>query len=102
MQTFTDRLRWWLPIAVVVSGMSVGCSDDEPTEDFAADCSLCVNGTPVGPSASVAACDAWGAMFDCDSITLINEGLCGGPFEPNATCSVDDCPIEPTGCEEDE
>ena len=102
MRTFMGRFRWGLSIAVVFSSMSVGCGDNEPTEDFAEDCSVCVNGTPAGPSRSVATCEAWGAMFDCESIMLTNEGLCGGPSGPSATCSVDDCPTEPTGCEEDE
>lgn len=90
-------------IALLFSlGAIVGCSDDGPTEDFAADCGLCVDGVPVGPSASVESCSAWGAMFECGSVELANEGLCGDvlePDEPIATCMVDDCPIEPTGCE---
>ena len=86
------------------SSLSLGCGDNTntPIEDFAADCSVCINGIPMGPSASQESCTAWGTMFDCGSIVLTNEGVCGGPDEPSATCSVDDCSSEPTGCVEDE
>ena len=82
----------------IASFWLVSCSDDGGVpEDFAFDCSLCQNGVPVGPSADEASCSAWGDEFECASAVLINEGLCDDDLV--ATCQVDDCPLEPVGCE---
>ena len=78
----------------LVTAAAVGCGD-ETTNDFSADCSLCVNDTPVGPSASMTNCTAWGALFSCGSVTLINAGMCG---DIAATCQVSQCASDPVDC----
>ena len=83
-------------VLLVASFWVASCSDDVVTEDFAADCSVCTSGVPVGPSADEASCTAWGDEFDCATAVLVHEGLCG---DPAATCQVDDCALEPVGCE---
>ena len=82
-------------LALCGAGFVLGCGDN----DISGSCALCVNGVPVGPSASEAACQEWGETFGCAEVVLTNAGICGDSSmgEPSATCRVADCEtaIEP-------
>ena len=80
-------------VATVVLGIGLltGCGED----DFSGTCSLCVNGTPVGPSADEQACELWGDAFGCSEAVLTNAGMCG---DTAATCSVSDCATGVRAC----
>ena len=81
---------------LLASASLAGCGDTgSPSNDFSSSCSLCVNGTPIGQSADMESCSAWGAEFDCRSADLENEGMCG---DVAATCQVSECVSNPVGC----
>ena len=87
------RLHLCALSALLLALPSLGCSDSGgATEEINADCSICENQVPIGPSADVESCEQWGADFNCQTATLINEGMCG---ENPATCQVTLCESDP-------
>jgi hypothetical protein len=84
--------------ALLTTAGLVGCGDSDDVS-FDESCSRCVNGDPVGPSASQEACQVWGDAYDCESAVLSNEGVCSEDLESNASCAVSNCERDPSpGC----
>ena len=90
-------MKVYFCVIVVGALILVGCGDSGADTNSSM-CSECVNGEPSGPSASVEACDAWGAGSNCETSTLTNAGACGGsiPASQWATCTVTNCADEPS------
>ena len=87
------RLHLCALTALLVALSSLGCSDSaSTTEEINADCSICENQVPIGPSADVESCEQWGADFNCQTATLVNEGMCG---DNPAICQVRLCEGDP-------
>ncbi|MGB5809760.1 MAG: hypothetical protein WBG86_04465 [Polyangiales bacterium] len=69
MKTTQDAVRGSVVALFLASSLFAGCGDTE-SDDFSAECALCVNGAPVGPSSDEASCTTWGSTFDCTESTL--------------------------------
>lgn len=91
MKRHRDLLFLLASTALMAMGMLLtGCGD---SSSFSASCGTCVNGIPIGPSASQEACTEFGDSFECETAVLINEGLCP-PVDsglPRVACEVTNC-----------
>ena len=87
---------------MLVAGSLTGCNDQVTTlTGFV--CASCTNIdgviTNLGPTASVEACQEFGAEYQCAGAELLREGECGGTIDTNASRIVAECLDDPSdGC----